>query len=99
MHSTPPTNTPTSGDAFRYVCSIERPLTSIRNFRNALALITETMDEPAGSAVNQITWAMLDQVAEVDAEFSTLFKLSPPDHERFEREGWRGRRRDGQERH
>jgi len=82
--------TTTSDDAYRHVCRIERPLTHIRNFLDALALITETIEEPAASAVNVIVRAALDHVAEVDAEYATLFRLTHPDRERFEREGWPG---------
>lgn len=71
-----------------HVCNLERPLEAIRNFGNSLALISEALDEPGASAVNQITWALLDQLGQIDAEYSTLFRLTHPDRERFEREGW-----------
>jgi hypothetical protein len=85
-----PTTNTSSGDVFSHVCSIERPLAVIRNFLNALAMISETLDEPGASAVNQITWAMMDQVADLNAEHVTLFRLTHPGRERFEREGWPG---------
>jgi hypothetical protein len=67
---------------------MERPLQSVCNFLDALALITETMDEPAASAVNTIVWAAIDQVGEIDEAYPTLFHLSHPNCDRFEREGW-----------
>jgi hypothetical protein len=88
--STPPTNTPTSGVFFRHACSIERPLTGIRHFLDAIALITEAMEEPQAGAVNVIIHAALDHVRDAEAVHLSLFRLTHPDRERFEREGWPG---------
>jgi hypothetical protein len=79
---------PVTGTTFGHVCRIERPLHSIRSFLDALALITETLDEPGASAVNVIVHATLDQVGEIDEEYSALFQLSHPNREHFEREAW-----------
>jgi len=86
----PGAETTPSNDVFRHVGSIEPALTHIRNFLDALALISETMEEPAASAVNVIVHATLDHVTEADEAYVALFKLSHPDRERFEREGWPG---------
>ena len=77
-----------SGGAFHHVCSIERPLTGTRHFLDALRLISEKTEEPAGSTVNQICWTMVAQVEEVQAKYSTLFRLTHPRRERLEQEGW-----------
>ena len=90
VHSTPPTNTPTSGDVFRHACRIEPALTHTRKFLEALALISETMEEPHASPVNVVVHAALEHVAEADEAYVTLFRLCHPDRERFEREGWPG---------
>jgi hypothetical protein len=72
--------------------NLEPPLTNIRRFLDALALISETLDEPGGSAVNVIVHAAIDHAAEVESEYVSLFRLTHPDRERFEREGWPGER-------
>jgi len=72
-----------SGGAFHHVCNIERPLTGIRHFLDALLLISKNTEEPAGSAVNQICWTMVPQVEEVQAKYSTLFRLTHPRRERL----------------
>jgi len=51
-------------------------------------LISENTEEPAGSAVNQICWTMVAQVEEVQAKYSTLFRLTHPRREWLEHEGW-----------
>jgi hypothetical protein len=38
-----------TADSFRHVCNIEKPIRNIRGFLDALALITETLDEPRGA--------------------------------------------------
>ena len=87
--STPPTNT-SAGETFEHVCSIERPLTGIRHYLNGLMIISETIDEPHGGAINEMVWTMQDKMKELQREYSTLFKLTHPDRERFERDGWPG---------
>jgi len=82
--------TTTPSDVFRQVGRIEPSLTHIRKFLDALALISETMEEPAASAVNVIVHTTLEHVTEADDAYATLFKLSHPDRERFDREGWPG---------
>ena len=48
------------------------------------------MEEPHAGAVNVIVHAALDHVREAEAVQETLFRLTHPDRERFEREGWPG---------
>ena len=72
---------------FHHVTNIERPLNSIRNFANALALISEALDEPGASVVQEIAWNIRGFVETIEGEYSALFRLSHPDRERFEREG------------
>jgi hypothetical protein len=50
--------TTTSDEMRPHVNSIDRPLTGIRHFLDAIALISETMEEPAASAVNVIVQAL-----------------------------------------
>jgi hypothetical protein len=73
---------------FHHVCNLERPLAAARNFATGIALISETLDERGASSVQQISAAMIDAVAKIEAEYSTLFQLTHPDRDRFEREGW-----------
>ena len=53
-------------------------------------MISEAMEEPAASAVNVIVHTTLEHVTEADEAYAELFKLSHPDRERFERDGWPG---------
>ena len=82
--------TTTSDDVRSHVNSIEPALTHIRHFLDAIALITEAMEEPHAGAVNVIVHAALDHVREAEAVHETLFRLTHPERERFEREGWPG---------
>ena len=82
--------TTTSDEIRSHVNSIEPALAHIRHFLDAIALITEAMEEPHAGAVNVIVHAALDHVREAEAVHQTLFRLTHPDRERFEREGWPG---------
>jgi hypothetical protein len=53
-----------------------------------LPIASETIDEPHGGAINEMVWTMQDKMKELQREYSTLFKLTHPDRERFERDGW-----------
>jgi hypothetical protein len=77
-----------SNEVFCHVTNLERPLGSTRRFLDALALLSETLKEPEAGAVNEIVQATLERVAEIDKEYSTLFRLTHPSREHFEREGW-----------
>jgi len=44
----------------------------------ALALLTEVIEEPGASAMNEIIWTMLDRVREIEEEYSSLFRLHNP---------------------
>ena len=80
--------TTTSDEMRPHVNSLERPLTAIGHFLDAIALITEAMEKPHAGAVN--VHAALDHVREAEAVHLSLFRLTHPDRERFEREGWPG---------
>ena len=56
----------TDKEAHMHVYNIEMPLANIRNLLNALALISENLDEPQAGAVNVIVHAALEQVREAD---------------------------------
>jgi hypothetical protein len=75
---------------YAYVCEMDYPLASIRRFGDALALITETIEEPGASAMNEIVYALLDRVKELDKIHEKLFRTHHPSRERFEREGREG---------
>jgi hypothetical protein len=72
---------------YAHVCKLERPLESIRNLGMSLALITETIEEPGASAMNEIIQAMLERVEEIDREYAFLFRLHHPSREQFKRDG------------
>jgi hypothetical protein len=77
-----------SDETFGPVTALERPLHATRCLADALALITDTIEEPAASAINEIVHTMLDHISELDELHETLFRLHHPDRARFEREGW-----------
>jgi hypothetical protein len=77
-----------SDDAFGHVCKIESPLGSAQHLVDALALITETIDEPGASAMNEIIHTVRANLREIDKEHSHLFRLHHPNREQFERDGW-----------
>jgi hypothetical protein len=72
---------------YAHVCKLDRPLASIRNLGMSLALITETIEEPGASAMNEIVLAMLERVEEIDKEYAFLFRLHHPSREQFEQDG------------
>jgi hypothetical protein len=77
----------TDSPAFYHVSNIERPLSSIRNYAAGLAMISETMGEE-GLVVQEMSWAITDLVKKIEEDYSALFKLTHPNRDRFEREGW-----------
>ena len=77
-----------SNETFAIVWRIEAPLASAGRLADALALLTETADEPHASAMNEIIHMLLEHLAQVGEEYCSLFRLHHPDRERFEREGW-----------
>jgi hypothetical protein len=77
-----------SNTAFGHVCNIEHPLGAAQRLADALALITETIDEPEASAMNEIVHMVQAHLREIDKEYSCLFRLHHPNREQFERDGW-----------
>jgi hypothetical protein len=67
---------PKSSSAFSHVCKIEHPLGAIKHLADAVALITETMEEPRASAINEIVWTMKDHFSELDKIYE-VFPTSP----------------------
>jgi hypothetical protein len=67
-------------------------LGAIKRLGDALALITETIEEPGASATNEIVHTLLGHVAEIDKEYSFLFRLHHPSRDHFERVGWPGKK-------
>jgi hypothetical protein len=86
---------PKSSAAFSHVCKIEHPLGAAQCLANALALITETLDEPAASAMNEIVHMVRAHLREIDKEYSYLFHFHHPNREQFERDGWPTEKLDG----
>ena len=84
--------TTTADEMCPHVNNLEHPVTSIRHFLDAIALISEVMEEPHACAVNTIVHTALDHLRKVEAEHLILFRLTHPDRERFDREGWPGDR-------
>jgi hypothetical protein len=68
---------------YAHVISMERPLDAIRKLGVALALMTETIEEPGASAMNEIIHTLLSHVAELDGIHETLFRLHHPSRERL----------------
>jgi hypothetical protein len=73
---------------YSHVNKLEGPLGSIRRLVDAVALITETIEEPGASAINEIVWTMKDHISELDEIHKVLFRLHHPNREQFDREGW-----------
>jgi hypothetical protein len=73
---------------FGHVCNLEKPLGAIRRLADALVMMTETVEEPHGSAMNEIVHTLLGHVGDLDKQYRVLFQLHHPNRERFEREGW-----------
>jgi hypothetical protein len=81
----------TTADEMRpHVNRLEDPLTSIGRFLDAIALISEVMEEPHACAVNIIVHTALGHLRDAEVEHLALFRLTHPDRERFDREGWPG---------
>ena len=64
------------------------PLGAVRRFADAVALITETIEEPGASAINEVVHTMLGHISLLDDLHSALFRLHHPNREQFERDGW-----------
>jgi len=88
---------PTSADfvlvapVFDVVTEMEDDLEAATSFCAAIALITETMNDSHASApIQRLAWEIKNRVALAEEKRCKLFKLTHPDRQRFEREGWPG---------
>jgi hypothetical protein len=73
---------------FSHVGAIGEQLSDVHRLLDALALLTETMEEPHAGAANVIVWTTIDHLREIDLHHTALFRLNHPDRDFFERVGW-----------
>jgi hypothetical protein len=75
-------------DAFRCVSDMETALTTIGDMLRGIAMIAETLDEGDGAVVQRMAWLTHEQYREVEKLRGDLWRLTHPDRDRLEREGW-----------
>jgi hypothetical protein len=67
-----------SDTPFLHATNMEDPLTTIGNLVAALCLISETMEEPFGSVVQELARKIGDSVQQLDKEHAYFFHLHHP---------------------
>jgi hypothetical protein len=64
---------------FNAVCEMEGELRAIDEFADALALVSETMDEsPHGNAINRLAWEIKQRTLSAERRRSDLSRLTHP---------------------
>jgi hypothetical protein len=78
---------------FETVCSMEDGIVAIENFADAIAIMTEAMDNgPMASALGHLAWEIKGRVRDVEDLRGKLFHMTHPNRKHFESEGWPGGR-------
>lgn len=77
-----------TAEAFRNVGDMETPLATIRDLVVGLSLIAEALSDDEASAIQRIAWLAKDQCDAVEDLRGNLFRLTHPQREHFEQEGW-----------
>ncbi len=77
-----------SAPLFDIICAMEDDLSAIQNFANALAFISETMEEQVGAVVQRVAWEVLDRAEALAKHRGELFRALHPARAHFERAGW-----------
>jgi hypothetical protein len=68
-----------NNEIFNAVCEMEGDLRAIDEFADALALISETMDEsPHANAFNRLAWEIKDRAQRVETRRDNLLRLTHP---------------------
>jgi len=66
-------------EIFNAVCEMEGDLRAIDEFADALALVSETMDEsPHANAINRLAWEIKHRAQRVDTRRDDLLRLTHP---------------------
>lgn len=74
--------------AFSHVCKMEDPLATIKDLLKCLAFLAESLESDVGSVVQRVAWLGIDEFDRVEEMRGELFKLTHPNRDHFEREGW-----------
>jgi hypothetical protein len=64
--------------AFATACNMEEPLTTIRDLLDALALISEALDQQHGLVVQRLAWLAKKQWEDIEQMRGDLFTASHP---------------------
>jgi hypothetical protein len=68
-----------NGEIFSAVCEMEGDLRAIDEFADALALVSETMDEsPHANAINRLAWEIKHRAQRVETRRDDLLRLTHP---------------------
>jgi hypothetical protein len=68
-----------NNEIFNAVCEMEGDLRAIDEFADALALVSETMDEsPHANAINRLAWEIKQRTQSAERRRSDLSRLTHP---------------------
>jgi hypothetical protein len=68
-----------NNEIFNAVCEMEGDLRAIDEFADALALVSETMDEsPHANAINRLAWEIKHRAQRVETRRDDLLRLTHP---------------------
>jgi hypothetical protein len=74
-----PARTGLDDQIFNAVCEVQEDLRALDEFADALALVSETMDEsPHANAINRLAWEIKHRAQSVERRREDLLRLARP---------------------
>ena len=74
-----PTRTELNDQIFNAVCEMQEDLRALDEFADALALVSETMNEsPHANAINRLAWEIKHRAQSVERRREDLLRLARP---------------------
>lgn len=77
---------------FEKVCSMEDDIEAVKHFASAIAIMSELIDddESMGLSFQRLAWEIKHRVDNISERRGELFRMTHPNRQHFEREGWPG---------
>jgi hypothetical protein len=75
---------------FEIVGDMEDDVSAVENFADAIAIMSETIDDndPLALCLQRLAWEIKVRASRIGERRGKLFHRTHPDRKRFEREGW-----------
>jgi hypothetical protein len=75
---------------FGIVGDMEDDVSAVENFADAIAIMSETIDDgdPLALCLQRLAWEIKVRASRIGEQRGKLFHMTHPNREHFEREGW-----------